>query len=73
MLRHGGPGGAQRVGAALFGFGKAPVAPQYLSRHPDAAGAALENSLPREREPDSESRYRVVDYCGDVHLYPPEA
>jgi lysine 2,3-aminomutase len=38
------------------GHGKAPVGPNYLSR---------------EREADAELRYRVVDYCGDVHVYPP--
>lgn len=37
------------------GHGKAPVGPQYLSR----------------RSEDREQRYRVTDYCGDVHLYPP--
>jgi lysine 2,3-aminomutase len=51
------------------GHGKAPVGPDYLS---------LENSFPQpnsfsqEREAHSELRYRIVDYCGDVHLYPPE-
>jgi lysine 2,3-aminomutase len=45
------------------GHGKAPVGPNYLS---DA------NSLSQTREPHPESRYRVVDYCGDVHLYPPK-
>ena len=39
------------------GNGKAPVGPDYLSR---------------EGEAGRELRYRVVDYCGDVHLYPPE-
>src|SRR3979490_2102620 len=43
------------------GHGKAPVGPNYLSPA---------NS--RERELSSETRYRVVDYCGDVHLYPPK-
>lgn len=37
------------------GHGKSPVGPQYLSRAGD----------------DAEQQYRVVDYCGDVHLYPP--
>ena len=37
------------------GHGKAPIGPQYLSR----------------RIEDAEQQYRVVDYCGDVHLYPP--
>jgi lysine 2,3-aminomutase len=39
------------------GHGKAPVGPNYLSQ---------------TREPHPESRYRIVDYCGDVHLYPPK-
>jgi lysine 2,3-aminomutase len=42
------------------GHGKAPVGPHYLS-----------HAKSRERELSSETRYRVVDYCGDVHLYPP--
>ena len=42
------------------GHGKAPVGPNYLS-----------HANSRERELSSETRYRVVDYCGDVHLYPP--
>ncbi len=37
------------------GHGKAPVGPQYLSRRCEDAG----------------QQYRIVDYCGDVHLYPP--
>jgi lysine 2,3-aminomutase len=39
------------------GHGKSPVGPDYLSR---------------EGEPGAELRYRVTDYCGDVHLYPPK-
>jgi lysine 2,3-aminomutase len=42
------------------GHGKAPVGPSYLS-HPE--------SLQRDKL--EETRYRVVDYCGEVHLYPP--
>jgi lysine 2,3-aminomutase len=45
------------------GFGKAPAGPRYVS---DA------NSWSEERKAAAESRYRVVDYCGDVHFYPPE-
>jgi lysine 2,3-aminomutase len=41
------------------GHGKAPIGPNYMSQ-------------PRERELSGETRYRIVDYCGDVHLYPPE-
>src|SRR5712671_3626575 len=43
------------------GHGKAPIGPTYLS-HPRS----------RERELSSETGYRIVDYCGDVHLYPPK-
>jgi lysine 2,3-aminomutase len=46
------------------GHGKAPVGPSYLS---------AENSFSPEREQPTETRYRIVDYCGDVHLYPPES
>jgi lysine 2,3-aminomutase len=45
------------------GYGKAPVGPSYLSQV---------NSPPGEGELDPETRYRIVDYCGDVHLYPPK-
>src|SRR5579871_4073503 len=44
------------------GHGKAPAGPTYLSP---------ENSFSVDREQGSETRYRIVDYCGDVHLYPP--
>ncbi|WP_291861341.1 lysine-2,3-aminomutase-like protein [Bradyrhizobium sp.] len=44
------------------GHGKAPAGPSYLSQAVPAS----------EGEPGAETRYRVVDYCGDVHLYPPE-
>jgi lysine 2,3-aminomutase len=50
------------------GHGKAPVGPNYLS---DANSLSQANSLFKEGEPDPELRYRVIDYCGDVHLYPP--
>ena len=43
------------------GHGKAPIGPNYLS-HANSQGNALS----------SETRYRIADYCGDVHLYPPE-
>src|ERR1700682_459837 len=45
------------------GRGKAPVGPNYLSH---------DNAFSQEREQHAETRYRVVDYCGDVHLYPPK-
>jgi len=45
------------------GHGKSPVGPNYLSQ---------ENSSSAEREPHPETRYRILDYCGDIHLYPPK-
>ena len=45
------------------GHGKSPVGPNYLQ---------AEDSFAQEREPGKETRYRVTDYCGDVHLYPPK-
>jgi lysine 2,3-aminomutase len=53
------------------GHGKAPVGPNYLSAaNADAFSRA--NSFSQQREQHPESRYRIVDYCGDVHLYPPK-
>jgi lysine 2,3-aminomutase len=51
------------------GYGKAPVGPSYLQPENSVSGA---NSFVVQGEPVSESRYRVVDYCGDVHTYPSE-
>jgi lysine 2,3-aminomutase len=45
------------------GHGKAPVGPQFLATHDPSAS---------DQEAAEERRYRVIDYCGDVHLYPPE-
>ena len=50
------------------GHGKAPAGPSYLA---PADRPSPADSFSREGEPDKETRYRVVDYCGDVHLYPP--
>ncbi|NUR13820.1 MAG: lysine 2,3-aminomutase, partial [Bradyrhizobium sp.] len=44
------------------GAGKSPVGPNYV----------LQNTAPDAGEAGAETRYRVMDYCGDVHLYPPE-
>jgi lysine 2,3-aminomutase len=44
------------------GHGKAPIGPNYLSQ---ASSQGCEQSP-------GETGYRVVDYCGDVHLYPPK-
>jgi lysine 2,3-aminomutase len=45
------------------GHGKVPVGPTYLSPA---------NSSAERGEPVPESRYRVLDYCGEVHIYPPQ-
>ncbi len=42
------------------GHGKAPVGPNYLSQDESP-----------DRDLSQETRYRIVDYCGEVHLYPP--
>jgi lysine 2,3-aminomutase len=44
------------------GAGKSPVGPNYLSPQDSSVG---------QGEVVEETRYRVTDYCGDVHLYPP--
>jgi len=45
------------------GAGKSPVGPNYLQ---------AENSFDGQREEQPETRYRVLDYCGEVHRYPPK-
>lgn len=45
------------------GSGKSPVGPNYVLVAQNTAGDADEAV--------AETRYRIVDYCGDVHLYPP--
>jgi lysine 2,3-aminomutase len=52
------------------GAGKSPVGPSYLSPQSSAAG---DQDARYGREAQDETRYRVTDYCGDVHLYPPQA
>jgi lysine 2,3-aminomutase len=44
------------------GAGKSPVGPSYLLPDDSRVG---------EGEGPEQTRYRVVDYCGGVHLYPP--
>ncbi|MDE2379707.1 lysine-2,3-aminomutase-like protein [Bradyrhizobium sp.] len=46
------------------GAGKSPVGPNYVT--------AVQNTAAHERERGMETRYRIADYCGDTHLYPPE-
>jgi lysine 2,3-aminomutase len=45
------------------GHGKSPVGPNYV---------APANSCSDDRDRPQEKRYCITDYCGDVHLYPPE-
>jgi lysine 2,3-aminomutase len=47
------------------GYGKAPIGPEYLSENSSV-------NLKPDGEASAESVYRVVDYCGDVHIYPPK-
>ncbi|CCD98986.1 lysine-2,3-aminomutase-like protein [Bradyrhizobium sp. STM 3809] len=44
------------------GYGKAPVGPQYIT---------AEDSVAQDHVAALQTRYRVVDYCGEAHLYPP--
>src|SRR3954447_2126622 len=46
------------------GAGKSPVGPNYL--------VPMQNTAPDAGDAASETRYRIVDYCGDIHVYPPE-
>jgi len=48
------------------GCGKSPVGPSYLSPQD-----SVEESVAGSGEAREETRYRVTDYCGEVHLYPP--
>ncbi|MDU6673743.1 MAG: radical SAM protein, partial [Bradyrhizobium sp.] len=46
------------------GYGKAPVGPQYLT---------AEDFVEQDHAAGTQTRYRVIDYCGEAHLYPPAA
>jgi lysine 2,3-aminomutase len=46
------------------GAGKSPVGPSYV---------LPQDSFVGEREVQPEKRYRITDYCGEVHLYPPQS
>ncbi len=46
------------------GAGKSPVGPNYV--------LAEQNTAAGGREAATETSYRIIDYCGDVHIYPPE-
>ncbi len=51
------------------GAGKSPVGPNYLLPHNSVVD---EQGVQDGREAQAETRYRVTDYCGGAHLYPPE-
>ena len=51
------------------GAGKSPVGPNYLLPQNPVAG---ESDAVDGRQARAETRYRVVDYCGGVHFYPPQ-
>jgi lysine 2,3-aminomutase len=53
------------------GHGKAPIGPKYLAKDDARDDSRPDDSFARDHDADVESRYRVIDYCGDVHLYPP--
>jgi lysine 2,3-aminomutase len=48
------------------GTGKPPVGPNYLLQAESAQESPADDG-----ESAKETRYRVTDYCGEVHLYPP--
>jgi lysine 2,3-aminomutase len=51
------------------GAGKSPVGPSYLLPQNSVADGG---NAPDGREARQDARYRVIDYCGEVHLYPPQ-
>jgi lysine 2,3-aminomutase len=62
----------QALMRALRGRVSGLCQPDYVLDIPGGHGKAPVGPNYLSREPDPESRYRVVDYCGDVHLYPPK-
>jgi lysine 2,3-aminomutase len=70
----------QQIMAGLRGRVSGLCQPDYVIDIPGGHGKALAgmaylepvNSFSDKREQPAERRYRIVDYCGDVHLYPPE-
>src|SRR3954467_14958663 len=61
----------QQLMRALRGRVSGLCQPDYVLDIPGGHGKAPVGPNYLSREPDPELRYRVVDYCGDVHLYPP--
>jgi lysine 2,3-aminomutase len=46
--------------------------PDYVLDIPGGFGKAPVGPDYLSREADAESRYRITDFCGDIHLYPPK-
>jgi lysine 2,3-aminomutase len=61
----------QELMQALRGRVSGLCQPDYVLDIPGGYGKAPVGANYLSREPGAELRYRVVDYCGDVHLYPP--
>jgi lysine 2,3-aminomutase len=61
----------QELMRALRGRVSGLCQPDYVLDIPGGHGKAPVGPNYLSREPGAELRYRVVDYCGDVHLYPP--
>jgi lysine 2,3-aminomutase len=61
----------QELMQALRGRVSGLCQPDYVLDIPGGHGKAPVGPNYLSREPGPELRYRVVDYCGDVHLYPP--
>ncbi len=61
----------QALMRALRGHVSGLCQPDYVLDIPGGFGKAPIGPDYLSREADVESRYRVIDYCGEVHLYPP--
>jgi lysine 2,3-aminomutase len=61
----------QELMRALRGRVSGLCQPDYVLDIPGGHGKAPVG--PNYLSPAAESRYRIADYCGDVHLYPPKA
>jgi len=65
-LEHG-----QKLMQALRGRVSGLCQPDYVLDIPGGHGKAPVGPQYLSREREDAPRYRIVDYCGDVHLYPP--
>jgi lysine 2,3-aminomutase len=62
----------QALMRALRGRVSGLCQPDYVLDIPGGFGKVPVGPDYLSRDADAESRYRVIDYCGDVHLYPPK-